>query len=88
MDGSRSENKHPQTLNEAVLTRGVIDAIAYAANHPGVVCEFGSDEYTGHDWVPCLTTDTIMGWCCLILIVTTPLWPKALAVMHHYWALA
>ena len=57
MDVSGLENKHHRTLSEAVLTRGVVDAITYAVNHPGVVYEFGSDEYSHlmdmfQDWIP------------------------------------
>jgi len=38
MNKSVLVGEHPKTMSEAVLTRGVIDAITYEVNHPGVVC--------------------------------------------------
>jgi hypothetical protein len=60
-------NKHPETLEEDVLTKGVIEAIAYAINHPGVVAEVGSDEYNHlmdmfQDWIPPELIDHSQWW--------------------------
>ncbi len=49
--------KHPRTLEEAMLTRGVALALAYAAWHPEIVGGAGSGEYLEimdafQDWMP------------------------------------
>jgi len=63
------QNKHPKTLEQAVLTKGVIGAIAYAVNHPGTVADLGSDEYHQlmdmfQDWVPFKLIDHNQWWSC------------------------
>ena len=62
-----SLSRHPQALFEAVLTKGVIDAIAYAINHPGVVADIGCDEYSHlmdafQDWIPRALIDHNQWW--------------------------
>lgn len=57
----------PKTLEEAVRTKGVIDAIAYAINHPGVVADVGTDEYNDllnlfQDWIPFELIDCNQWW--------------------------
>jgi hypothetical protein len=64
-----SQNKHPRTLAEAVFTKGVVDAIAYAINHPGVVADLGSDEYNHlmdvfQDFIPQELIDHNQWWSC------------------------
>ena len=59
----------PKTLEEAVRTKGVIDAIAYAVNHPGVVAGIGTDEYNDlmnlfQDWIPHELIDCNQWWIC------------------------
>lgn len=57
----------PKTLEQAVRTKGVIDAIAYAVNHPGVVADTGTDEYSDlmnlfQDWIPHQLIDCNQWW--------------------------
>jgi hypothetical protein len=64
-----SQNKHPRTLEEATLTKGVVDAIAYAINHPGVVADLGSEEYNHlmdmfQDFIPQELIDHNQWWSC------------------------
>lgn len=67
IDPTGQSNPHPKTLEEAVLTRGVVDAITYAINHRGVVAEVGSDEYAQlmdfyQDWIPRELIDCNQWW--------------------------
>lgn len=66
---SENNNQHPKTLVEAVLTKGVIDAISYAVNNPGVVCNEGSAEFNHlmdmfQDWIPHALIDHSQWWIC------------------------
>lgn len=71
-DEAGAYNKRHQMLEEgrlsdAVLTPGVIAAIAYAVNHPGVVVERDSAEYSDlmdmfQDWIPFELIDCNQWW--------------------------
>ncbi len=59
----------PQNLQDAVFTKGVAQAIAYALNHPGVVASLGSDEYCDlmtlfQDYIPQHLIDPTQWWSC------------------------
>lgn len=67
--GDGSQNRHPRTLEEAVLTKGVVAAIAYAINHPGVVVDLGSEDYNAlmdvfQDFLPLALIDHSQWWPC------------------------
>ena len=66
-DGSGS--LHPRTLADAVLTRGVAAAIAYAINHPGVVADLWSEDYNAlmdvfQDFIPLELIHHSQWWSC------------------------
>ena len=61
------EIKHPSTLEEAVLTKGVAMAIAYAAWHPEVVGGEATEEYLEimdafQDWMPARLIPENLWW--------------------------